>query len=117
MSAQIRGGLFGRTSNMVIKVKFMKVHSETIEEEDVIWDVPEVVEEKLVVLASRIAAKSVTLPALQYAFLHPKARDKVLHASGLERLWDSWLDAELANQQSGRVARVCRGLVTFFWSS
>ena len=44
----------------------------------------------------------------------PKSRAKVLHASGLERLWDEYLDDELANQQSGRVARVSPGLVTFF---
>ena len=115
VSKELGEGLFNRSGEKV-KVEFVKVHSETIddEEEDVIWDSGIWGGAKLVVLASRIAAKSVTLPSLQYAFLHPKSRDKVLHASGLERLWDEYVDDELANQQSGRVARVSPGLVTFF---
>ena len=115
VSQKTQEGIYGFTRGEIVNVKIWKVHSETIDDaaEEVIWDETAVHDEKLLVLASKIAAKSVTLPSLKYAFLHPKARDKVLHSSGRERLWDEWIDPELANQESGRVARVSPGLVTF----
>ena len=92
-----------------------KLHSETIDDEDekVIWDETGADDKKLLVIASRIAAKSMPLPTLKYAFLHPKARDKVLHSLGLERLWDDWMDVELGNQEAGRVARASSDMVAF----
>ena len=64
------------------------------------------------VLASKIVAKGVTFQSLMHPSVNHKTRDKVLHASGLERLADEWMDPELANREAGIVARLGSGLVT-----
>ena len=64
-------------------------------------------------MGSACMCSCVVFLSLKYAFVHPKSRDKVLHASGQESLQYEWLELELANVEAGRVARVSPGLVTF----
>ena len=69
----------------------------------------------LLVLASSVAARAVTLPSMKYVFLHPYTRTSVLHASGLLDLVDEAVDPELEANMAGRVGRACEGVVTYLY--
>ena len=116
VSKEIKSGIYGRSRGVKVTVRTMKLHSETMDDENesLIWDEAAKEGIRLVAFASRIAATSVTLPSMQYAMIHPKSREKVLHSCGKERLYDSRMKMELIDQEAGRVARVRPGLVTFF---
>ena len=90
------------------------LHSDVIgtEDEDPIAK-PEDENARVVVLSTIIGARSVTIPGLKYAILHPHVRSSSLHPTELSRILDVLLSDELAGNVAGRVARVCDGLVTF----
>jgi HrpA-like RNA helicase len=70
----------------------------------------------VLVLASSIAARSITLPDMRYVFIHPHTRVPVLHESGITILMDERVDPELEANMAGRVGRTCDGVVTYLFN-
>ena len=92
------------------------LHSDVIgneDEEDVY--IPDDAGRRTLILSTVIGARTVTLPKLKYAFIHPAVRTEVLHESGITRLSDEHVSEELAGNMCGRVGRTSRGLATFFY--
>jgi len=69
----------------------------------------------VLVLASSIAARSITLPDMRYVFIHPHTRVPVLHESGITILMEERVDPELEANMAGRVGRTCDGVVTYLF--
>ena len=66
-------------------------------------------------LASSVAARSMTLPDMRYVFIHPHTRVPVMHESGITVLMDERVDPELEANMAGRVGRTCDGVVTYLF--
>ena len=62
------------------------LHSDVLGEEEEEEQLAVESEQKVLILASSIAARGVTLQSMKYAFLHPRTRTSVLHASGHQEL-------------------------------
>ena len=58
-------------------------------------------EQRKVILASNIAAKTVNLPNVKYVIIHPLDRVSSTHYSGMQRLIDVPSGLELANNKAG----------------
>ena len=101
------------SQNKIPKLNIMMLHSDVIgnENEDVI-ETPED-DGRLVVLSTVIGARSITVDRLKYAILHPHVRSSSLHPTGISRIQDVLVSAELSGNMAGRVARASDGLVTF----
>jgi hypothetical protein len=69
----------------------------------------------VLVLASSIAARSITLPDMRYVFIHPHTRVPVMHGTGITVLMDERVDPELEANMAGRVGRTCDGVVTYLF--
>ena len=59
-------------------------------------------EDYLVVLASSVAARAVTLQRMKCVVIHPHMRTSVLHSSGIMSLEEERIDPELEAQKGGR---------------
>ena len=92
-----------------------KLHSELMGVDEEEQGYLQEVENGLLLLASSVAARAVTLPSLKYVFIHPQARTTVMHSSGIMELVSERVDPELEMQEAGRAGRTCDGVVTYLY--
>ena len=92
-----------------------KLHSELMGVDEEEQGYLQEVKNGLLLLASSVAARAVTLPSLKYVFIHPQARTTVMHSSGIMELLSERVDPELEMQKAGRAGGTCDGVVTYLY--
>ena len=68
-----------------------------------------------VILATTIAARTLTIPSLKYCIIHPAVRHSVMHPSGIQMLPHMPVSQEILRNMEGRVARTSPGLTTYLF--
>jgi hypothetical protein len=70
---------------------------------------------RTIVLATLIAARTVTFDNMKYVIIHPAVRTASVHGSGSKTLVDQQVSEELEKNMQGRAARTCEGMVTHLY--